>query len=184
MYLSDISIQEYLHNGLIEVTPKLKKKDIRPAGIRIHLSNKILIPHPGYLDLSKPGKLEYSTVDLTKDEFILKPNDFILASSVEKIKVAKNIITFLDGRSTIARLGITIHITAGVVDGNHSEARAITLEIKNLGVHSIRLRENDPVGLVMFALLTSDINQPSQSQYAGQEGVLPPNLMFRPGIDK
>ncbi len=79
---------------------------------------------------------------------------------------------------------MTIHITAGVIDGNHDNARTVTLEIKNLGVHSIRFRENDALGQLMFALLSADIGQESQSQYSGQDGVLPPNLSFKPGIDR
>lgn len=184
MYLADVTIKEYLQKGLIEISPTVKTEDVRPAGIRIHLARKILLPHPGYVDLTSPTELKYDTIDIEKDEFILEPNTFILASTVEKIKLAPNIIAFLDGRSTIARLGLTIHVTAGVIDGNHDDARTVTLEIKNLGVHSVRLHDNDAMGQLMFALLSGDIQQESQSQYTGQDGVLPPNLTFRPGIDK
>lgn len=184
MYLADITIKEYIKSGLIQVTPSVNEADIRLVGIRVHLAKKILVPHAGYIDLSSPSELEYDTVDITKNEFVLEPGAFILGSTVEKIKTAPNIISFLDGRSTIARLGLTIHVTAGVIDGNHDEARTITLEIKNLGVHSVRLRENDSIGQLMFALLSDNIQQESQSQYANQDGVLPPNIMFKPGVDK
>lgn len=184
MYLADVTIKKYLQEGLIEITPKVSAQDIRPAGVRIHLAPKILVPSPGYADLSGPSELDYKTIVMKKDGFVLEPNGFILASTAEKIKTASNIIAFLDGRSTSARLGLTIHVTAGAIDGNHDDARTITLEVKNLGVHSICLHENDSVGQLMFALLSDNIQQKSQSQYAGQDGVLPPNLAFRPGVDK
>lgn len=184
MYLADVTIKKYIHDGLIEISPQINDDDIRPVGVRMHLAKKILVPTPGDVDLRAPSDLHHETIDIEKTAFILKPNDFILASTVEKIKTAPNIIAFLDGRSTIARLGVTIHVTAGVIDGNHDEARTITLEIKNLGVHSIQLHENDALGQLMFALLSDNIQQKSQTQYSGQDGVLPPNLSFRPGIDK
>ncbi|MCP5940178.1 hypothetical protein NL351_30140, partial [Klebsiella pneumoniae] len=80
----------------------------RLVGIRVHLARKILVPHAGYVDLSSPSELKYDTVDIEKDEFILEPGAFILASTIERIKTAPNIIGFLDGRSTIARLGLTV----------------------------------------------------------------------------
>ena len=184
MYLADVTIKKYLLDGLIEINPAVKDDDIRPAGVRIHLAKKILVPKRGYVDLVAPTSLEYKTIDIEKDEFVLEPNAFILASTIEKVKTAPNIIAFLDGRSTIARLGVTIHVTAGAIDGNHDDARTITLEIKNLGVHSIRFHENDSLGQLMFAMLSDNIQQSSQSQYNGQDGVLPPNLDFKPGVDK
>lgn len=184
MYLADVTIEQYLYNGLIEVIPSVKKEDIRPVGIRVHLAKDILIPKAGYVDFAQPSNLDYETIDIEAREFILEPGAFILASTVEKVRTTPNIIAFLDGRSTIARLSVTIHVTAGVIDGNHDNARTATLEIKNLGVHSIRFRENDAVGQLMFSLLSEDIGQESQSQYSGQDSVLPPNLNFKPGVDR
>lgn len=184
MYLADVTIKKYLREGIIEISPKIKDEDIRPIGIRLHLARKILVPKPGYVDLSSPSDLNHEIIDIEEDEFVLEPNAFILASTVEKIKMAPNIMGFLDGRSTIARLGLTVHVTAGVIDGKHDVAGTITLEIKNLGVYSVRLRENDAIGQLIFSTLGEDIQQESQSQYIGQDGVVAPNLAFRPGIDK
>lgn len=184
MYLADVTIEKYIQDGLIEIKPAVRSEDVRLVGVRVHLAKDILIPQPGYIDLSAPTDLDYKSLDIEKDEFVLEPGGFILASTVEKIRTAPNLIAFLDGRSTIARLGLTIHVTAGVIDGNHDDARTITLEIKNLGVHSVRLHENDPIGQLMFSLLSEDIHQQSQSQYSGQDGVLPPNLTFKTGFDK
>lgn len=183
MYLSDVTIREYLESGSISITPTVKKEDVRPAGIRVHLANKILVPTPGLVDLSNPSELDYKEVDIADDGYILEPNGFILGSTIEKIKTTPDIIAFLDGRSTIARLGLTIHVTASAIDGNYTHPGTVTLEIKNLGVHSIRLHENDAIGQFMFATLSEGIEQQSQSQYANQDGALPPNLKFRPGID-
>lgn len=184
MYLADVTIKKYLQEGIIEINPTIKDEDIRPIGIRLHLARKILLPKPGFVDLRSPSNLEYEEVDIKKNSFTLKPNEFILASTIEKIRMAPNIMGFLDGRSTIARLGLTVHVTAGVIDGKHDVAGTITLEIKNLGVHSVCLRERDAVGQLIFATLGEDIQQESQSQYIGQDGVVGPRLNFRPGIDR
>ena len=183
MYLSDVTIQKYLDDGTISIEPSVKQADIRPAGIRLHLANKILVPKPGLVDLSNPSELEYETIDITTSGYVLEPNAFILGSTIEKIKMARNLVAFVDGRSTIARLGMTIHVTSSAIDGNYTNPGTVTLEIKNLGVHSIHLHEYDALGQFMFAKLSDDIAQESQSQYAHQDGALPPNLAFRPGID-
>ncbi len=184
MYLADIAIKKCLKQGEIKIIPEIDLKHVRPAGIRVHLAKKILIPKPGQtVSLRSPGDLQYDEIDLSKKKFTLGSDGFILASTVEKIKTASDILTFLDGRSTVARLGLTTHVTAGVIDGNHDDARSITLEIKNLGKFSVELNEGDAIGLVLFAKMTDKIVQPSQSQYAGQDGVVAPNLDFRPGVD-
>lgn len=183
MYLSDVTIKKCLASGTIEIVPKVKEEDIRPVGIRLHLDAKVLVPEPGVVDPANPTELAHRTVDLGAEAFLLKPGDFILASTIEKIKTASDLLGFLDGRSTIARLGMTVHVSSFVVDGNHDNARTITLEIKNLGVHSIRLRKGDAVAQICFAQLTEPIQQQSQSQYHGQDGVVAPNVVFRPGVD-
>jgi dCTP deaminase len=90
-----------------------------------------------------------------------------------------------DGRSTVARLGVTIHITASVIDGTFETPHVAVLEIKNLGNFKIRLNFKDPVAMMLFAELKDPVTQKIQTQYGGgQSKATPPNLRFRTGDDK
>src|SRR3989344_3196518 len=141
MFLTHHSIEEYIDKKEIIIKPEFDKKDIRPVGIRIHLAKNVLIPEPNQsVDFSKPEDLKYKEVDLTKEEFYLSPGDFILGATHEAIQTPKNILAILDGRSTIARLGITTHITASIADGTFEAPHVVVLEMKNVGNFKIRLR--------------------------------------------
>lgn len=185
MYLSHQTIEKYIDRGELIIKPDFDKKDIRPIGIRIHLAKNILIPHEGQtVDLTQPSDLKYTEVDLTETEFFLEPNQFILGSTYEAIQTPKNILAILDGRSTIARLGLTTHITASIADGTFEKPHVVVMEIKNVGNFRVRLKYKDPVAMMIFAELTEPVVQKIQSQYgAGQDKVNPPNLNFKTGVD-
>ena len=185
MFLSHQTIEKYIAEGKIIVKPSIRKKDIRPIGLRIHLARHILIPAPGQtVDLRVPQKLKYKEIDLTKKAFYLEPNDFILGATYEAVQTPRNVIAILDGRSTIARLGITTHITASIADGTLESPHVVVLEIKNVGNFRVRLRYKDPVALMVFAELKEAVTQRMHSQYGKrQKKVTPPNLRFRTGYD-
>jgi len=82
----------------------------------------------------------------------------------------------LDGRSTVARLGLSVHCTSQIIDGNFDEPRTVVLEIKNNGNFNIVLRPMMAVAMISFSELSTPIEQKSQSQYKGQNSVAPPNL--------
>lgn len=178
MFLSHSTIEGYIRENKIIIGPDFDIKNIRPAGIRLHLGNTILIPEAGQLvDLQNPSDLKYQEIDLNQQEFYLEPNQFILAHTYETIKISSDILAFLDGRSTIARLGLTTHITASVIDGMYEKPQRITLEIKNVGNFTIRLREKDPIALLLFAQLIEPVTQKLQTQY--QIETMRPNLNFK-----
>lgn len=182
--LSDTTIKEYVGTGKIKVTPDLNERDIRPIGLRLHINGGLLIPVENQtVDLENPTDIAYREEDISEEGFVLRPNAFVLASTHEKIQVDPDISCRLDGRSTIARLGVIIHCTSATIDGNHDEPRSIVLEIKNLGVFNVVLRPKMPIGMLVFSQLTEPIAQKSQSQYRNQSSVEPPNLKFRPGVD-
>ena len=185
MYLSDKTIKEYLKSGKIVVQPEFDEKNIRSAGIRVHLDDKILLPKPGQtISLQNPTELEYDEHFLKQEAYTIKPGEFLLASTLENVQMDRGLIAFVDGRSTIARLGLTVHVTSTTIDGNYDEARATTLEMKNVGNFAITLNYKDPVGMMVFAELKESVEQSPQSQYQGQHGVAAPNMSFKPGEDK
>jgi len=177
MILSHNEISKLIKSKKIIVKPLIKKSDIRPTGIRIHLNSEILIPVKGQkISFANPKPLKYIKFNLKEKSYIIKPNEFILASSHEYIKTPKNIIGFLDGRSTLARLGLTTHITASTIDGMIF-GQNIVLEIKNEGVFEIELNHHDPVGLLSFIKLSSAIKMPQDKKYLNQNGVKSANLV-------
>ena len=185
MILSDKTIEKYIDSGKIKITPEFNKNDIRLAGVRLHLDENILLPIKNQtVDLENPRDIKFKKIKIDKKGYILKPNDFILASTNEKIKVPANILCRLDGRSTIARLGLIIHCTSNIIDGNHNESRSIVLEIKNLGVFNVILRKKMPLGMLTFNQLTTPVKQKSQSQYKNQTSVKAPNIKYKTGVDK
>jgi dCTP deaminase len=119
-----------------------------------------------------------------EEEFYLNPGEFVLAATYETIQTAPTILAILDGRSTIARLGLTVHITASIIDGTYGAPHAATLEIKNIGNFIIRLKYKDPIAMMLFAELKGPVTQKQQSQYQQNPGkVMPPNLQFKTGCD-
>lgn len=184
MFLSHSVIEQYIDEGKIIIEPEFDNKDIRPVGIRIHLGQHVLVPEPGQtVEISVPQDIKYEEVDLTKSEFYLEPNQFILGATHEAIQTPPNILAVLDGRSTVARLGITAHITASIADGTFESPNVVVLEIKNVGNFRVRLRHMDPIAMMVFAELKEPVTQKLQSQYR-QKKVTPPNLRFRTGVDE
>lgn len=185
MFLSHQTIERYIQEKKIVIGPEYNPNNLRPVGIRLHLADTVLIPEPNQVvDLTEPTELRYTQVNLTAQSFYLEPNGFILGSTYEIIQTAPTILAMLDGRSTLARLGLAIHTTAAIIDGTFGQPHAPTLEIKNVGNFSIRLRYKDPIAMLLFAELQEPVTQPLQSQYGSTpHKVMPPNLQFKTGCD-
>ena len=179
MILSDVTIRKYIESGKISVLPEINPSDIRPTGIRVHFGNEILLAKENQtVDLANTKELDFESKNIDSG-FLLKPSMFVLGVIDEKIMTSRDLICRLEGRSTIARLGLSIHCTSGLIDGNYEEPRSIVLEMKNEGHLNIMLRPKIPIGLITFEQLTESIEQPSQLQYKGQSSVAAPNLKFK-----
>jgi dCTP deaminase len=192
MFLSDVDIKKCVEKGVIRVYPSVKQEDYRPSGIRLHLSNIIyeLNKSKEPVDIRNQKITQnqvlmekfYKKIDLLELEnegnsYILEPGRMILGSTVEKISLPNYMIGFLDGRSTIARFGITNNITASFIDNmNNREPKNITLEIGNCGSLRFVLYPNLPIGMLLFANLSSDTETISSGQYVDNQVL--PNLEY------
>ncbi|MES5481548.1 dCTP deaminase [Bradyrhizobium sp. INPA03-11B] len=177
MYLADVDIGHAIEAGEIQISPAVKAEDIRPAGIRLHLADTIAMPISSdakVVDFAAPECTDFKLFELPREGYVLKKREFILASTVETVQTSPNILAQLDGRSTMARIGVMIHCGSSVIDNVHEEARAITLEIANLGPYDVRLRAGDAIGMLIFSYLTNNVQQPANPQYRGQVMVTPP----------
>ncbi len=186
MFLSHQTILKYIKLKKIIVGPTFDEKNIRPAGIRLHLAKEILVPESNQIvNLTESTELKYKEFDISKEDFFIKPGQFILGASYETIKTSNDLLAILDGRSTIARLGLTTHITASIIDGTFEKPHACTFEIKNVGPFKIKLKYKDPIAMLLFAELTEPVTQKLQSQYTQRpDKVSPANLSFKTGKDK
>ena len=186
MFLSHQTIETLIDEGKIIIKPDFDKKNIRPVGIRLHLAKDILIPEPNQtVEIGGSQELKYQEIDLTKEEYYLEPNGFILGATYEAVQTPPNILGILDGRSTVARLGVTVHVTSAMIDGMFETPHVVVYEIKNVGNFRIRLKYKDPIAMMLFAQLDNPVTQSIQSQYGGgQNKVTPPNLKFKTGHDK
>ena len=186
MFLSHQTIERYIDEGMIIVEPAFHKKNIRPVGIRIHLAKNLLVPEPDQVvSLTVAQDLKYREIDLTNEDFLLEPGQFVLGASYEAIQTPPNVLAILDGRSTVARLGLTTHVTASVIDGTFEMPHVAVLEIKNLGNFKIRLKFQDPIAMMLFAELKDPVTQKIPTQYgSGQSKATPPRLGFRTGHDR
>lgn len=178
MFLSHQTIAKYIDEGKIVIGPDFDKQNIRPAGIRIHLARELLLPEPDQVvSLTEAQELKYREIDLTTEDFLLEPGQFVLGASYEAIQTPPDILAILDGRSTVARLGLTVHITAFVIDGTFETPHVAVLEIKNVGNFKVRLSFKDPVAMMLFAELRDPVTQKLKSRYGGgQSKATPPNL--------
>jgi len=137
--LSNVSIKKYLESGDIIINP-WKDDMMGAARVGLHLGTRLLIPQIGkVVDVAKNIIPDYEEVEITKDKpFNLKRGLFVLGETYEEIGISEKIGCLLEGKSTMARLGVSIHQTANIVDTGQKPKR-MTLEIKNSGPNDVLL---------------------------------------------
>ncbi len=177
--LSDIDIKKYLDEERIVIDPILDEKQIQPSSVDLRIGNKFkgfkIITKP-YIDPFDETDLESYMSEITIDEdqpFIIHPGEFTLATTLETVKLPEDIVARVEGRSSIGRLGITMHVTAGYIDPGFEGK--ITLEISNIGKIPVALYPNQRVCQIVFETMTSPSARPyghesRDSKYMGQSG--------------
>jgi dCTP deaminase len=182
MMLSDRELRKYLDAGRIRIDPTISQRDIRPTGIRLHLGDVIFIPRAGVDPISLDGSTEpeFEKAAIPPEGYVLHPGDLILGGSREVISTDADLVCQLDGRSTLARLGLMVHLGSTIFDHVQFQGRAVTFEILNAGPFTIKLHRGDAIALLTVFELSSPIEQQEHEQYSGQRGPLPPRLRVGP----
>jgi len=174
--LSDREIKKALKNGHI-VIKGLKEENIGPAGVDLTLGNEFRVfKHSEVTHVDpKEGLKEELTELITVPEnkpFIIHPNEFVLAVTREYVKIPSDLMARLDGRSSLGRLGIIVHSTAGSVDPGFEGK--ITLEVTNIAKVPVQLWPGMKICRLTFETLTSESEMPynkrKDSKYLGQKG--------------
>ena len=161
MILSDKDIKKALADGHIGVEP-LFPNSIQPASVDVHLGADFLVfknTNNVCIDVKEPidAMMDELTIDENK-QFILHPGEFALGMTYETISVPHDMVVQLNGKSSLGRIGLIVHATAGYVDPGNT--LKITLELHNLANLPIKLYYKMPIAQVAFVKLSSMVETP------------------------
>ena len=176
MILPDHEIRKYLAEGKIVIDPLSDPEvQIQAAWVDLRLGSEFKVfklTQEAFIDSKNPK--EY-TENIVSEEapIIIHPKEFVLGITKEKIRVPADLVGYVDGRSSLGRLGITAHITSAWVDPGF-EGRLV-LEISNLGKMPVSIYPNMRVAKLLFMKLTSAAERPynmRDSKYKNQSTVV------------
>lgn len=156
MILSDRDIKKALEDGRISVDP-LFNNAIQPASVDLHLDKHFLVfNRDGHtcIDVKNPVADLMRKVDIDEDRsFVIHPGEFVLGNIFETTGVDRSMVARLEGKSSLGRIGLIIHATAGYLDpGNKLK---MTLELSNVGSLPIKLYYMMPIAQMAFEPLSS-----------------------------
>lgn len=165
MILSDRDIRREISAGGITINP-FDETCVQPASIDLHLDKQFLVFNTTenfVIDVKEPTDKLMSEVGIDENKpFILHPQQFALGLILEEIGVSDKIVGRLEGKSSLGRLGLVIHTTAGYLDpGNRLK---MTLELYNAGTLPLKLYYLMPIGQMAFEYLFSPCEKPYGSQ--------------------
>lgn len=179
MVLSDRGLKKALKIGSIVITPSPDPKtQFGSCSIDLRLGNTFRVfehSRRGFID---PSKKDYSR-EITREirvkmgeHFVIQPGDFVLAVTLERVKIANNLMGRLEGRSSLGRLGIVVHSTASIFDPGWNGK--CVLELGNLGRMAVSLTVGMRICAMTFEELTSEAEVPysmnKRSKYVNQDG--------------
>lgn len=179
MILSDRDIREAISSGRVGIDP-FDEGDIQPSSVDLHVDRLFRTFHNArhpYIDVKKPMEDLTELIEVEDDEpFILHPGEFVLGSTAEYVKLPNDLVARLEGKSSLGRLGLLIHSTAGYVDPGFQGH--LTLELSNVANLPITLYPGMKIGQISFFQLTSPAENPYGSgavgsKYQGQRGPTP-----------
>ena len=156
MVLSDRTIREELAKGRIVIDP-LDESCIQPASVDIHLDRKLLVfrnSRRPYIDIREDleGLTDMEEIPEAQP-FMLHPGEFILGSTLEYIDIPDDLVARLEGKSSLGRIGLLIHSTAGYVDPGWKGH--LTLELSNVANLPVTLYYAMKIGQISFLRLTT-----------------------------
>lgn len=161
MMLSGDDIRKMIEKGALALDPYYPRS-VGGAAVALHLGPELLRPLPGKtVDILNKTLPDYEAITITKEKpYCVAPGDFVLGHTFEKVTVGKELGFMIEGRSTLARIGLTVVQTAMIVNPGHRN-RTITLEIANHSPNPVLLYPKMKIAhAAIFELKT-----PSSAQY-------------------
>jgi len=177
MILSDKDILEKIQEGDLKIEP-FDPSCVQPSTVDLHLSPEVRVFNNweiGVVDLKQKNDSSRS-VRIEPQGFIIHPGEFLLGATTEKISLPDDIAAKLEGRSSLGRLGLIIHATAGYVDPGFSGW--LTFEISNISRLPIRAYPEMKIAQICFFRMSTKVLRPYgskglKSKYQGQKGPTP-----------
>jgi dCTP deaminase len=170
---SDMTLRQLLNNRGLIMYPEPTEDLIQPASIDVHLDRFFRVFRRD-IDVIDPAIEQDLTepVEMVDDQpFLLAPRDFVLGSTLETVKLASNVAAEIDGRSSIGRIGLLVHATAGWIDPGF--VGTVTLELANLTPRPIRLYPGMRIAQLVVSVMNPGAFEPygsaaRRSSYQGQ----------------
>ena len=165
MILSDQTILRMLEEKSLAIEP-LEPRQIQPASVDIRLGNTFSVVEDsstGIIALDK--EIRYKTIRTGR--YLLLPGQFVLATTMEHISLPNDLTAFVEGRSSLGRMGLFIQNAGWVDPGFRGE---ITLELYNANRCAIELTAGRRVGQLVFARMDAPALKPYNGKYQGQRG--------------
>ncbi len=179
MILSDRSIRKALDEGRIVIDP-IADDAIQPSSVDVRLDRQFRVfanhKYP-YIDVRQEQPELTDLVEVEGDDpFILHPGEFVLGATYERIALPDDVVARLEGKSSLGRLGLLIHSTAGFIDAGFDGY--VTLELSNVATLPIAIYPGMKVGQFAFFELDQAAEHPygsdaTGSKYQGQRGPTP-----------
>ena len=181
MILSDRTLREQIAAGRIVIDP-LDESLIQPSSIDVRISNlyRVFRNHTrGVIDVKHDLTELTELIEMPADgtePFMLHPGEFVLGSTLERVAVPDDLVARIEGKSSLGRLGLLIHSTAGFIDAGFDGH--VTLELANVASLPITLYPGMKIGQVSFMMMTTPADRPygqgaTGSKYQGQRGPTP-----------
>ena len=165
MILSDKTIMKMREEGTLVIEP-LTEGQIQPASVDIRLSNIFsVVDETSSGIITMDNEIHYRS--MTADTYLIMPGQFVLATTMEYFELPNNLTAFVEGRSSLGRMGLFIQNAGWVDPGFKGE---ITLELFNANRCAIELKAGRRVGQLVFAEMDDFALNPYNGKYQGQTG--------------
>lgn len=179
MVLSDREINQALNDGRVIIDP-LGENVIQPSSVDLHTDRYFRVFRNDHTPFIDPKAAQEDLTELVEvadgNAFILHPGEFVLGSTLERVALSDDLVARLEGKSSLGRLGLLIHSTAGFVDAGWDGH--LTLELSNVANLPIAIYPGMKIGQISFLQMTSAAEVPygsdsTGSKYKGQRGPTP-----------
>lgn len=185
MILSDRDIRARLLRGDLQIGPLSNEPlQIQPASVDLRLGREFLVYHAARVSCLDPrepaGIAEAMDRVLVEGDraFVLHPGEFALGTTEERVRMPADIVGMVDGRSSVGRLAVVVHATAGLIDPGFEGQ--ITLELSNIGSIPVKLYPGMRIAQIVLHQMTSAADQPygiaRGSHYINQSGPQPSRI--------
>jgi dCTP deaminase len=174
MVLSDRTIKAEIDAGRLSVEP-YDESLVQPSSIDVRVDRSFRVFHNArypFIDVRQPMEELTELVTVSGEEpFILHPGEFVLGQTLERVRLPDDLVARLEGKSSLGRMGLLIHSTAGFVDAGFEGN--LTLELSNVANLPITIYHGMPIGQISFMRMDGPVERPygersTGSKYQGQ----------------